>query len=76
METIHVSIMCELDLILWFYFKERDRIHGTVIVGITLVWGVLTLVRVEEFVESSFGEGGRGSLRSFRYLVEIVPLGD
>src|SRR5277367_1208170 len=74
METIDISVVSELDLILGFYFEERDTAYRAVVIDITLIWSVLIFLRVEKFVESSSREGGRSGSWSFRHLVEIVPL--
>jgi hypothetical protein len=58
METVDVSVMSELDLVLGFYFQEGDTTCWAIVIDVTLVGSVLIFLRIKEFVEPSSGEGG------------------
>ena len=58
MQTVDVPVMSELDLILWFYLKERHISRCTVIVNVALIRGI-GFLGVEEFIESAHWEGER-----------------
>jgi hypothetical protein len=58
LKTVYVSVVSELDLILGFYFEERDTTCRTIVIDITLVRSIGVFLRVKEFVESASGKGG------------------
>jgi hypothetical protein len=58
METVDVSVMSKLDLVLGLYFEKWDTTCWAIVIDVTLVWSVLISLRVKEFVEPSSREGG------------------
>jgi hypothetical protein len=56
MQTVDISVMGELNLILWYYLEKRNMSYGTIVVDVTLIWRILAII-IEEFAESSLWEG-------------------